>query len=77
MPVTVWNVDGNISSYLVQLLRRLGYRATLRNISASKFGEAILNPHSTVQLGTDGFGADIPTVSNYFVPLLSCRSCRR
>jgi hypothetical protein len=58
----------------VQLLRQLGYRATLRNIFASKFAKANLSPHSTVQLGTGGFGADIPTANTYFVPFLSCRS---
>jgi ABC-type transport system substrate-binding protein len=76
--VTVWNVNGlanrNVSSYLEQLLRQLGYRATSRNISATKFLEAAaLSPHA-VQLGINGFGADIPTVSNYFVPFLSCQS---
>jgi YVTN family beta-propeller protein len=77
VPVTVWNVDGNVSSYLVQLLRQLGYRATLRNITASRFGKEVLSPHSTVQLGMSGFGADIPTVSNFFVPILSCRSLQK
>jgi peptide/nickel transport system substrate-binding protein len=77
VPVTVWNVNGlgnrNVSSYLEQLLRQLGYRATLRNISPTKFSKAVLSPHA-VQLGIAGFGADIPTMSNYFVPFLSCRS---
>ena len=77
VPVTVWNVHGltnrNVSSYLEQLLRQLGYRATSRNISATKFSKAVLSPHA-VQLSINGFGADIPTVSNYFVPFLSCQS---
>ena len=77
-PVTVWNVDGlddiRVHSYLVQLLRQLGYRATLRHISAGKAAKAVLSPHSPAQAGTSGFGADIPTVSNYFVPFLRCRS---
>jgi len=58
----------------VQLLRQLGYRATLRHISAKRSAKAVLRPHSTPQAGMFGFGADIPTVSNYFVPVLSCRS---
>jgi YVTN family beta-propeller protein len=74
VPVTVWNDFGNVSSYLVQLLRQLGYRATLRHISASKEAKAFLSPHSTVQAGLSGFGADFPTVSTYFAPILSCRS---
>ena len=74
VPVTVWNDAGKLSSYLAQLLRQLGYRATLRHISARKEAKAILSPHSTAQAGITGWGADIPTVSNYFVPFLSCRS---
>jgi peptide/nickel transport system substrate-binding protein len=74
VPVTVWNDAGKLSSYLAQLLRQLGYRATLRHISASKEAKAILSPHSTAQAGITGFGADIPTASNYFAPFLSCRS---
>jgi ABC-type transport system substrate-binding protein len=78
VPVTVSNVNGlndvQVSSYLVRLLRQLGYRATLRHISAKKSAKAILSPHSTPQLGMFGFGADIPTASTYFVPVLSCRS---
>jgi YVTN family beta-propeller protein len=77
-PVTVWNVNGRddvqVSSYLVRLLRQLGYRATLRSASAATFGQAVLSPQSKIQLGMAGFGADIPTVSTYFVPDLSCRS---
>jgi YVTN family beta-propeller protein len=73
-PVTVWNDFGNVSSYLVQLLRQLGYPATLRHISASKEAKAFLSPHSTAQAGISGFGADLPTASNYFFPDLSCRS---
>jgi YVTN family beta-propeller protein len=76
--VTVWNVNGQddvqVSSYLVRLLRQLGYRATLRHVSAGPSGKAVLSPQRKVQLGMAGFGGDIPTVSNYFVPDLSCRS---
>jgi peptide/nickel transport system substrate-binding protein len=77
VPVTVWNDYGNLSSYFAQLLRQLGYRATLRHISASKEAKAVLSPHSTAQAGITGFGADIPTVSTYFAPILSCRSLRQ
>jgi ABC-type transport system substrate-binding protein len=58
----------------VRLLRQLGYRATLRHVSAGPSGKAVLSPQNKVQLGMAGFGGDIPTVSNYFVPDLSCRS---
>jgi peptide/nickel transport system substrate-binding protein len=77
VPVTVWNDFGKLSSYLVQLLRQLGYRATLRHISARKEAKAVLSPHSTAQAGISGFGADLPTVSTYFAPILSCRSLRQ
>jgi peptide/nickel transport system substrate-binding protein len=77
-PVTVWHVRGAgdvpVNSYLVRLLRQIGYRATLRSISAGTFEKALLSPQGKVQIGISGFGADIPTVSTYFVPDLSCRS---
>jgi YVTN family beta-propeller protein len=76
-PVTVWNAPGDdvqVNSYLVQLLRQLGYRATLRNMSAAMAAKQALSPQDKVQIGMAGFGADIPTASTYFVPELSCRS---
>ena len=76
-PVTVWNAPGNavrVNSYLVQLLRQIGYRATLRRVSAGTFQKALLSPPGKVQIGWSGFGADLPTASTYFVPDLSCRS---
>jgi YVTN family beta-propeller protein len=77
VPVTVWNDAGKLSSYLAQLLRQLGYRVTLRHISARQEAKAILSPHSTAQAGMSGFGADIPTPSTYFAPILSCQSLRQ
>ena len=76
-PVTVWNAPGDdlqVNSYLVQLLRQIGYRATLRRVSAGTFQKALLSPPGKVQIGWSGFGADLPTASTYFVPDLSCRS---
>jgi peptide/nickel transport system substrate-binding protein len=78
-PVTVWNAPWDhlqVNSYLVQLLRHIGYRATLRHISASTFQKALLSPQGKFQIGISGFGADLPTASNFFVPELSCRSLR-
>jgi YVTN family beta-propeller protein len=75
VPVTVWNFWGQpVGAYLVQLLRHLGYRATLRNVSLDQLFAAAGNSSRKIQIGGVGWGADFPTASNYFFPVLSCRS---
>jgi YVTN family beta-propeller protein len=75
VPVTVWNFFGKpVGAYLVQVLRQLGYRATVRNVSADQFFTAANNSSRKIQIGFDGWGADFPTASNFFRPVLSCRS---
>jgi peptide/nickel transport system substrate-binding protein len=78
VPVTVWNnQDGfgkPVGAYLVQVLRQLGYRATVRNVSDDQFYTAAGNSSRKIQMGSAGWGADFPTASNFFRPVLSCRS---
>jgi peptide/nickel transport system substrate-binding protein len=78
VPVTVWNnqdVFGKpVGAYLVQVLRQLGYRATVRNVSDDQFFTAAGNSSRKIQMGSAGWGADFPTASNFFRPVLSCRS---
>ena len=61
-------------SYLVQLLRQLGYRATVRNVSADQFFTAAGDSSRKIQIGFAVWGADFPTASDFFLPVLTCRS---
>jgi YVTN family beta-propeller protein len=75
-PVTVWSYFGDAGegAYLVQLLRNLGYRATLHTVSADKYYGAISNSDRKIQIGLNGFGADFPSPSTFILPTLTCRS---
>ena len=78
VPVTVWILKDFASralgSYLVRLLKDLGYRAHQRTVPGWRFFPAVSNVHSKIQAGLNGWGADFPTASEYFLPVLSCRS---
>ena len=75
MPVTVWNAWGEpVGNYLVHLLRQLGYQATLRTASFDQIFAAASNSSRKIQMGPTGWVADIPTPSDYFLPVLTCRS---
>jgi ABC-type transport system substrate-binding protein len=79
VPVTVWSLndftDKAVGSYLVQLLRELGYRASLHAVSVNRFFTGLYNARTKIQIGVgSGWGADFPAPSTFFGPLLSCRS---
>jgi peptide/nickel transport system substrate-binding protein len=78
VPVTVWILKDFASqaldSYLVRVLKDLGYRAHQRTVPDGRFFPAVSNFHSKVQAGFNGWGADFPTASEFFLPVLSCRS---
>ena len=75
VPVTVWNVWGKpVGAYLVQVLRRLGYQATVRDVSQDQFAAAVQDPSRKIQLGLTGWAPDIPDASDFILPLLTCRS---
>jgi ABC-type transport system substrate-binding protein len=78
VPVTVWTFkgfgNGAVGPYLVRLLKDLGYRAHLRTVSSARYFPAVTNVHSKIQAGLSSWGADFPTASDFFLPLLSCRS---
>ncbi|MGN6173776.1 MAG: ABC transporter substrate-binding protein, partial [Streptosporangiaceae bacterium] len=79
VPVTVWSFsdgpDEAASSYLVRLLRQLGYRASVRYTSADQFFTVISNAHRKIQIGWFGiWGPDFPSPSTFFLPLLTCHS---
>jgi len=81
VPVTVWTFKGvgnaAVGSYLVQLLEDLGFRAHQRTVSNDRFFSAVANVHSKIQAGLNGWGADFPSASDFFLPVLSCRSFYR
>jgi len=78
VPVTVWNDQTDWGKpagvYLVDLLRKLGYRATVRNVSQHQFEAAVGNASRKVQLGLTGWAPDIPAASDFILPVLTCRS---
>jgi YVTN family beta-propeller protein len=78
VPVTVWTFQGfanrAVNSYLVWLLKDLGYRARQRTVPPGRFFTAVANAHSKIQAGLNAWGADFPTASGIFLPVLSCRS---
>jgi YVTN family beta-propeller protein len=78
VPVTVWILrdfaSPALGSYLVRVLEDLGYRAQQRTVPDWRFFPAVGNAHSKVQAGLNGWGADFPTASEFFLPVLSCRS---
>jgi YVTN family beta-propeller protein len=78
VPVTVWNSQTDFSkpagAYLADLLRHLGYRATVRNVSHRQYHAAIHNSSRKIQLGLSGWITDLPTASDFFLPVLTCRS---
>jgi YVTN family beta-propeller protein len=77
-PVTVWAIrslaDRALGSYLVQLLKDLGYRASLRRVSFGRFVAASTDFRNRIQMGLFGWGADFPAAGAFFLPVLSCRS---
>jgi peptide/nickel transport system substrate-binding protein len=78
VPVTLWTFegfgDGAVGSYLVQLLKDLGYRADQRTVSIGRFFRAVGDVHSNIQMGLNAWGADFPSASDFFLPVLSCRA---
>jgi YVTN family beta-propeller protein len=74
VPVTVWSWAGGKSqaAYVVQVLRRLGYRATLRHVPETRFFNLLAANPGKIQIGFWPFGADFPTASDFFFPNLSC-----
>jgi peptide/nickel transport system substrate-binding protein len=77
VPVTVWSESKPVGAYLVRLLRRLGYRATLREVSYNRFNVLASNTHNKLQIGDLYWAADFPTPSGEFLPVLTCRSFYR
>jgi ABC-type transport system substrate-binding protein len=75
VPVTVWNCgEKPLGAYLVSLLRRLGYRAAVRDLSCDQFSGLPTATIRKIQMGPSGWGADFPTASDFFLPIFTCHS---
>jgi len=78
VPVTVWEFADKankvVGAYLVQVLRQLGYQATLHTPPPGLLYAAVSNSHRKVQMGPYVWGADSPTASDFFGPALTCQS---
>jgi YVTN family beta-propeller protein len=78
VPVTVWTfkeeANRGVNSYLVRMLKELGYRASLRTVPIDQFYATAGNSSRKIQLGLTGWAANIPTASDFFLPVLTCRS---
>jgi YVTN family beta-propeller protein len=80
MPVTVWTFQGpdrTVGLYLVRLLKDLGYRARLHMVPVVPFFDKVGDARSKIQIGLESWGADFPTASAFFLPVLTCRSFYR
>ena len=78
-PVTVWSFNDApgkaAGSYLVGLLDDLGYRASLHAVPNDRFWTDLYDPRLKIQVSFGaGWGADFPSPSTFFDPLLSCQS---
>src|SRR5262249_27529309 len=81
VPVTVLSSNDRqgkaLGSYLARLLRQLGYRATVRDVSSNQYFTIIFhfNAHRKIQMGAfEPRGGDSPTPSTFSLPLLPCHS---
>jgi YVTN family beta-propeller protein len=78
--VTVWTTAdpaaSRIGGELVTSLAELGYRPTLRPRPADEYFPAVFDPRRRVQVAVLFWGADYPSDSTFFVPVLTCGSRR-
>jgi ABC-type transport system substrate-binding protein len=78
MRVTVWVVSNTpfpaptAGRYLVSVLRRLGYRAALREQSAATYFQTLGDSRRHIQIGWFGWQQDYPSPADFIPPLLSC-----
>ena len=72
MKVTVWTYElkRSIGRYFVTLLRRLGYRSSLRVFpDYGAYGTVVADSRTEAQIGINGWSADVETPSNFAAPL--------
>jgi YVTN family beta-propeller protein len=76
--IRLWNlnlpVTRHIGGYLVGLLRQLGYRVTVHELSEPQYFSQVSNSRQQVQIGYLLLGADYPAAANFFTDWLTCAS---
>jgi peptide/nickel transport system substrate-binding protein len=79
MSVTIWTGSdpalAQAAQSFVPLLRRLGFRAQLKQRPEPVYRPAVSNSRTRAQMGTAVINSDYPTASSFFA-LLTCRSFR-
>jgi peptide/nickel transport system substrate-binding protein len=76
MKVTVWTFTDqkSIGRYFTELLRLLGYEASLSVRDQSNYFPTVADSSAGVQIGSTAWFADIPLASNFIDLLFSCES---
>jgi YVTN family beta-propeller protein len=79
--VLVWDTRQPTIAYeeglaVVRALRRIGYRAALKIVSASVFQRKVGRASTHAQVVSGGWGADYPTASDFIELKLSCQQFR-
>jgi ABC-type transport system substrate-binding protein/DNA-binding SARP family transcriptional activator len=76
MKITVWHDQGypagKIGPYLLRLLRKLGYEASLKTQRNPPYPAQLADSRNRTQVGWFGWFQDYPAPSNFIAPLLSC-----
>jgi peptide/nickel transport system substrate-binding protein len=68
------NPTATIGAYLVSVLGRLGYRASLKVLPISTFYSTLGDSRSHVQIGWFNWVQDYPAPSDFIAPNLTCRA---
>jgi YVTN family beta-propeller protein len=78
MRVVVWahEWDGSLGRYLVELLRELGYRASLHIADDDAFARNVNDSRRGVQATVGAWFADYPSASDFFDVFFRCSSFR-
>jgi YVTN family beta-propeller protein len=75
--ITLWKGKGFPDTrlpYLLSVLRALGYKAKVRQVSSKVFSDLYTTPSSNWQAIDFGWASDYPSASSFFLPILTCAS---
>ena len=70
--VVVPGFQGDVGRYVSRVLRRLGYRATVRVLPEGRYFDAAFDPASRIQVGFNGWFADFASPSNFIDANFGC-----
>jgi len=69
-----WAPQASLGEYAVELLRSLGYRASLKVLSRTRYFSVADDPRTKAQIGFLAWTSDYPAPSGFFDELLTCAS---